>query len=76
MNMRKNAWLTPLGRERIVRQVASGQTPQVADEPQASARGPFGSGPLDSNSVGYPTRANLIDAPDAAEISLFAVATS
>jgi transposase InsO family protein len=30
MNMHKNARLTPLGRERIVRQVASGQTPQAA----------------------------------------------
>jgi transposase InsO family protein len=29
MNMHKNARLTPLGRERIVRQVASGQTPQA-----------------------------------------------
>lgn len=30
MNMHKNARLTPLGRERIVRQVESGQTPQAA----------------------------------------------
>jgi transposase InsO family protein len=30
MNMHQNARLTPLGRERIVRQVASGQTPQAA----------------------------------------------
>jgi transposase InsO family protein len=30
MNMHKNARLTPLGRERVVRQVASGQTPQAA----------------------------------------------
>jgi transposase-like protein len=30
MNMHKNARLTPLGRERIVREVASGQTPQAA----------------------------------------------
>jgi transposase-like protein len=30
MNIHKNARLTPLGRERIVRQVASGQTPQAA----------------------------------------------
>ena len=30
MNMHKNARLTPLGRERIVRQVASGQTPEAA----------------------------------------------
>ena len=29
MNMHKNARLTPLGRERIVRQVESGQTPGV-----------------------------------------------
>ena len=30
MNMHKNARLTPRGRERIVRQVASGQTPEAA----------------------------------------------
>ena len=30
MNMHKNARLTPLGRERIVREVLSGQTPQAA----------------------------------------------
>ena len=30
MNVHKNARLTPLGRERIVRQVASGQTPEAA----------------------------------------------
>ena len=29
MNMHKNARLTPRGRERIVRQVASGQTPKA-----------------------------------------------
>jgi transposase-like protein len=29
MNMRKNARLTPRSRERIVRQVASGQTPEA-----------------------------------------------
>jgi FixJ family two-component response regulator len=32
MNMHKNARLTPRGRERIVRQVASGQTPEVVAE--------------------------------------------
>jgi transposase InsO family protein len=32
MNMHKNARLTPLGRERIVRQVESGQTPQAVSE--------------------------------------------
>ena len=32
MNVHKNARLTPLGRERIVRQVASGQTPKVVAE--------------------------------------------
>lgn len=32
MNVHKNARLTPLGRERIVRQVASGQTPQAVAE--------------------------------------------
>ena len=30
MNIHKNARLTPLGRERLVRQVASGQTPEAA----------------------------------------------
>ena len=29
MNVHKNARLTPLGRERIVRQVESGQTPEA-----------------------------------------------
>lgn len=32
MNVHKNARLTPLGRERIVRQVESGQTPKAAGE--------------------------------------------
>jgi transposase-like protein len=32
MNVHKNARLTPLGRERIVRQVASGQTPEAVAE--------------------------------------------
>jgi transposase InsO family protein len=32
MNMHKNARLTPLGRERIVRQVESGQTPEAVSE--------------------------------------------
>ena len=32
MNMHKNARLTPRGRERIVRQVASGQTPEAVAE--------------------------------------------
>ena len=32
MNVHKNARLTPLGRERIVRQVASGQTPKAVGE--------------------------------------------
>jgi hypothetical protein len=32
MNMHKNALLTPLGRERIVRQVESGQTPEAVSE--------------------------------------------
>lgn len=32
MNVHKNARLTPLGRERIVRQVASGQTPKAVAE--------------------------------------------
>ncbi len=30
MNIHKNARLTPIGRERLVREVASGQTPQAA----------------------------------------------
>jgi len=32
MNVHKNARLTPIGRERIVRQVASGQTPKAVSE--------------------------------------------
>ena len=32
MNMHKNARLTPLGRERIIRQVESGQTPEAVSE--------------------------------------------
>jgi leucine-zipper of insertion element IS481 len=32
MNVHKNARLTPHGRERIVRQVASGQTPEAVAE--------------------------------------------
>ena len=32
MNMHKNARLTPHGRERIVRQVQSGQTPEAVAE--------------------------------------------
>ena len=32
MNMHKNARLTPLGRERIVRRVESGQTPEAVAE--------------------------------------------
>ena len=32
MNVHKNARLTPLGRERIVRQVESGQTPEAVSE--------------------------------------------
>ena len=32
MNIHKNARLTPLGRERIVRQVESGQTPEAISE--------------------------------------------
>ena len=44
MDIHQNARLTPLGRERIVRQVESGQTPEAVSEPQASARGRFVSG--------------------------------
>ena len=32
MNMHKNARLTPFGRERIVRQVESGQTPEAVSK--------------------------------------------
>jgi hypothetical protein len=32
MNMHKNARLTPRGRERIVRQMESGQTPEAVAE--------------------------------------------
>jgi hypothetical protein len=35
MNVRKNARLTPRGRERIVRQVESGQTPAAVAEAAA-----------------------------------------
>ena len=35
MNIHKNARLTPLGRERIVRSVPSGQTPEAAAKPLA-----------------------------------------
>ena len=35
MNVHKNARLTPRGRERIVRQVASGQTPETVAEAAA-----------------------------------------
>jgi hypothetical protein len=42
MNVHNNARLTPRGRERIVRMVESGHR-----KPQASARGPFGSGLID-----------------------------
>ena len=44
MNVHKNARLTPRGRERIVRQVASGQTPEAVAEAAGSARARFASG--------------------------------
>ena len=44
MNVHKNARLTPHGRERIVRQVESGQTLKAVGEAAASARGPFANG--------------------------------
>ena len=44
MNMHKNARLTPLGRERVVRQVESGRRRRPSAKPQASARGRFVSG--------------------------------
>ena len=48
MNVHKNARLTPHGRERLVRQVVSGQTPEAAGEPQASARERCANGLRDS----------------------------
>jgi hypothetical protein len=47
INVHKNARQTPIGRERIVRQVLSGQTPTVGAQPQASAHGWFASGLID-----------------------------
>ena len=44
MNVHKNARLTPLDRARIVRQVASGQTPEAVAEATAVYRGRFASG--------------------------------
>ena len=41
MKVHKNARLPPRGRERIVRQVASGQTPEAAPQPRASTGEPF-----------------------------------
>ena len=38
MNMHKNARLTPRGRERIVRQVESGQTPETVAEAAAELK--------------------------------------
>ena len=37
MNIHKNARLTPLGRERVVREVLSGQTPAAAETERCSA---------------------------------------
>ncbi|MBV9626830.1 MAG: hypothetical protein JO230_01925 [Xanthobacteraceae bacterium] len=44
MNMHKNARLTPLGRERIVRQVESGQTLETVAEGAGVCSRPFASG--------------------------------
>ena len=44
MNMHKNARLTPRGRERIVRQVESGQTPEAVAEATIEGRLPHGMG--------------------------------
>ena len=44
MNMHKNARLTPRGRERIVRQVESGQTPEAVAEANIEGRLPHGMG--------------------------------
>jgi hypothetical protein len=40
MDIHKNARLTPKGRERIVRQVLSGQTPKAAPSRLAPRTGP------------------------------------
>ena len=39
MNIHKNARLTPIGRERLVRQVESGQTPEAAARPVEAPHG-------------------------------------
>jgi hypothetical protein len=44
MNVHKNARLTPYGRERIVRQVESGQTLKAVGEAAGVCRGPFANG--------------------------------
>jgi hypothetical protein len=48
MNVHKSALLTPRGGERIIREIASGQTPEAVAEAQASVRGPFASGLRDT----------------------------
>ena len=60
MNMHKNARLTPRGRERIVRQVESGQMPEAVAEAAGVCPGPFGSeltnlGGRSSNLFGEPS---------------------
>jgi hypothetical protein len=47
MHVHKNARLTQRGRERIVRQVASGQTPEAVAEPPGVCSRTFGSGLID-----------------------------
>jgi hypothetical protein len=47
MNVHKDARLTPIGRERIVRQVVSWQMRRPLPKPQASVRTPFSGGLID-----------------------------
>jgi hypothetical protein len=58
MNVHKNARLTPHGRERIVRQVLSGQMAKAVAQAEASARGPSANGSSGNRSEGL---AGLLD---------------
>jgi hypothetical protein len=53
MNVHKNARLTPRGRERIVRQVESGQTPEAVAEAVGVCPRTFGSGSTDIAAKGW-----------------------
>ena len=44
MNIHKNARLTPIGRERLVQAILSGQTPEAAAHAAGSARGRHANG--------------------------------